>query len=146
MSFRAAPAKNPGSFRWRPAAPSPPLQADPCTTGLPFFPTSDATLNTGVFKPKSYSSVWLFVTRKKAPNQPRYVDYLSGKTLHWQGQTSGKSDQMIIDHKTRDLELLLFYREEPKQYSDSGFRYLGPVEYVSHSPGHPSSFKLRLKG
>ena len=110
------------------------------------FPTSDATLNTGVFKPKSYSSVWLFVTRKKAPNQPKYVDYLSGKTLHWQGQTSGKSDQMIIDHKTRDLELLLFYREEPKQYSDSGFRYLGPVEYMSHSPGHPSSFKLRLKG
>ena len=30
------------------------------------FPTSDATLNTGVFRPKNYSSVWLFVTRKKA--------------------------------------------------------------------------------
>ena len=108
------------------------------------FPTSDATLNTGVFKPKNYSSVWLFVTRKKAPNQPKYVDYLAGRTLHWQGQTSGKSDQMLIEHKNRDLELLLFYREEPKQYSDSGFRYLGPVEYASHNPGHPSSFTLRL--
>jgi Domain of unknown function (DUF3427) len=110
------------------------------------FPTSDATLNTGVFKPKNYFSVWLFVTRKKAPNQPKYVDYLSGKTLHWQGQTSGKSDQMIIEHKNRDLELLLFYREEPKQYANSGFRYLGSVEYMSHNPGHPSSFKLRIKG
>ena len=110
------------------------------------FPTSDATLNTGVFRPKNYSSVWLFVTRKKAPNQPKYVDYLSGETLHWQGQTSGKSDQMIIEHRNRDLELLLFYREEPKQYANSGFRYLGPVEYMSHNPGHPSNFKLRLKG
>jgi hypothetical protein len=110
------------------------------------FPTSDATLNTGVFRPKNHSSVWLFVTRKKAANQPKYADQLAGKTLHWQGQTSGKSDLMIVEHKNRDLELLLFYREEPKQYSDSGFRYFGPVEYVSHNPGHPSSFKLRLKG
>jgi hypothetical protein len=108
------------------------------------FPTSDATLNTGVFKPKNYSSVWLFVTRKKAANQPKYVDYLAGTKLHWQGQTSGKSDQMIIEHKKRDLELLLFYREEPTQYSDSAFRYLGPVEYASHNPGHPSSFTLYL--
>jgi putative restriction endonuclease len=108
------------------------------------FPTSDATLNTGVFRPKNYSSVWLFVTRKKAPNQTKYVDYLSGKSLHSQGQISGKSDQVIIEQKNRDLELLLFYREEPKQYADSGFRYLGPVEYVTHNPGHPSSFILRL--
>jgi putative restriction endonuclease len=109
------------------------------------FPTSDATLNTGVFRPKNYSSVWLFVTRTKAPNQPKYVDCLSGETLHWQGQTSGKSDLMIIEHRDRDLELLLFYREEPKQYANSGFRYLGPVEYKSHNPRHPSSFTLRLK-
>jgi hypothetical protein len=75
------------------------------------FPTSDATLNTGVFRPKNYSSVWLFVTCKKAANQPKYVDYLVGNTLHWQGQASAKSDQIIIEHKNRDLELLLFYRD-----------------------------------
>jgi hypothetical protein len=28
------------------------------------FHITDATLNTGVFKPKNHSSVWLFVTRK----------------------------------------------------------------------------------
>lgn len=108
------------------------------------FHITDATLNTGVFKPKNHSSVWLFVTSKKAANQPKYVDLLTGKTLHWQGQASGKSDLMIVEHKARDLELLLFYREEPKQYADSGFRYLGPVEYVSHNPGHPSTFTLHL--
>jgi putative restriction endonuclease len=108
------------------------------------FKVTDATLNTGVFKPKNHSSVWLFVTSKKAANQPKYVDLLTGNRLQWQGQTSGKSDLMIVEHKARDLELLLFYRQEPKQYADSGFRYLGPVEYVSHNPGHPSTFTLRL--
>jgi putative restriction endonuclease len=108
------------------------------------FHITDATLNTGVFKPKNHSSVWLFVTSKKAANQPKYVDLMTGNKLQWQGQTSGKSDLMIIEHKARDLELLLFYREEPKQYADSGSRYLGPVEYVSHNPGHPSTFTLHL--
>ena len=108
------------------------------------FHITDATLNTGVFKPKNHSSVWLFVTSKKAANQPKYVDLMTGNKLQWQGQTSGKSDLMIIEHKARDLELLLFYREEPKQYADSGSRYLGPVEYVSHNPGHPSTFTLNL--
>jgi putative restriction endonuclease len=109
------------------------------------FHITDATLNTGVFKPKNFSSVWLFVTRKKAANQPKYIDSLTGDTLHWQGQASGKSDLMIIEHNRRDLELLLFYREEPKQYADSGFRYLGEIEYVAHKAGHPTSFTLRLK-
>jgi len=109
------------------------------------FHITDATLNTGVFKPKNFSSVWLFVTRKKAANQPKYIDYLSADTLHWQGQASGKSDLMIIEHKDRDLELLLFYRDSPKQYADAGFRYAGEVEYVAHKGGHPTSFTLRLK-
>jgi hypothetical protein len=32
---------------------------------------------------------------------------------------------MILEHVSRNLEVLLFYREAPKQYRDSGFRYLG---------------------
>ena len=101
-------------------------------------------LKTGVFKSKRFSSVWLFVTKRKAANQTKYVDFLSGDSLHWQGQASGKSDSLIIEHQKRGLELLLFYRDEPKQYADSGFRYLGPVEYVDHKPGSPTSFTLRL--
>jgi putative restriction endonuclease len=91
------------------------------------FSITDATLNTGVFKPKKFSSVWLFVTRKKAANQPKYIDSLTGDKLHWQGQASGKSDLIIIEHTSRGLELLLFYRNEPKQFADSGSRYHGPV-------------------
>ena len=109
------------------------------------FRFTDATpLKTGVFKSKRFSSVWLFVTKRKAANQTKYVDLLSGDTLHWQGQASGKSDLLIIEHQKRGLELLLFYRDEPKQYADSGFRYLGPVEHVDHKAGRPTSFTLRL--
>lgn len=110
------------------------------------FRTKDATLNTGVFKPKNYSSIWLFVTRKKATNQPKYVDHLVGDTLHWQGQASGKSDSLIVEHKQRELELLLFYRDESKQFPDSGFRYEGRFEYVEHKAGRPTSFILRREG
>jgi putative restriction endonuclease len=110
------------------------------------FRFSDPTpLKTGVFKSKRFASVWLFVTKRKAANQTKYVDFLSGDSLHWQGQASGKSDLLIIEHQKRGLELLLFYRDEPKQYADSGFRYLGPVEYVDHKPDSPTSFILRLK-
>jgi len=43
------------------------------------------------------------------------------------------------------LELLLFHRDEPKQYAESGFRYFGEVEYVTHKADHPTSFTLCLK-
>lgn len=85
------------------------------------FQITDATLNTGVFKPKNHSSVWLFVTRKKAANQPKYVDYVEGNTLHWQGQSSGKSDLMIIEHKDRDLELLLSIVTNPNNTRTQDF-------------------------
>ncbi len=103
------------------------------------FKISDATLQTGVFQPKGHSSVWLFVTRKKPKNRTQYIDSLVGDVLHWQGQTSGRTDQLIIDHDNRGLELLVFYREE----SRAPFRYEGVFEYAEHSGGHPTSFKLQ---
>jgi putative restriction endonuclease len=103
------------------------------------FSISDATINTGVFQPKGHSSVWLFVTEKKQANRTQYTDRLAGDILHWQGQSSGRSDQLIIDHNDRGLELLVFYREK----SDSPFRYEGIFEYAEHSGAKPTSFKLR---
>lgn len=103
------------------------------------FAITDATLKNGVFRPKAFSSVWLFVTRNKPANRPQYVDQLSGAELHWQGQTAGRSDGMIIEHKARGLELLVFYRVD----ADEPFRYEGIFEYVEHSGAHPTNFKLR---
>jgi hypothetical protein len=103
------------------------------------FQITDATLKNGVFRPKGYSSVWLFVTRNKPANRPQYVDQLAGDELHWQGQKAGRSDQLIIEHKARGLELLVFYRID----ADKPFQYEGIFEYVQHSGAHPTNFKLR---
>jgi hypothetical protein len=103
------------------------------------FQIADATLKNGVFKPKAHSSVWLFVTRNKPANRTQYVDTLAGDELHWQGQAAGRSDKMIIEHKARGLELLVFYRNN----ADEPFRYEGTFEYVEHGGAHPTNFKLR---
>jgi hypothetical protein len=107
------------------------------------FAIGDATINTGVFRPKGHASVWLFVTRNKPPSRPQYQDRLVGDTLYWQGQTSGRTDRLIIDHKVDGLELLVFYREDPDRYAEAGFRYEGIFEYVQHTGSHPTSFVLR---
>ena len=109
------------------------------------FQITDATINTGVFRPKGTSSVWLFVTEKKTSDRTPYRDHLEGETLHWQGQTSGRTDAWIIDHRASELELLVFFRKQKYEHSGAGFRYLGPFAYVSHSGANPISFVLRAE-
>lgn len=107
------------------------------------FSIVDATIRTGVFRPKGHDSVWLFVTQHKDPSRTQYRDLLEGDILYWDGQTSGRTDALIIEHAARGLELLLFYRKTKDQYPDYGFCYEGPFEYVSHSGAHPAHFVLR---
>lgn len=106
------------------------------------FEITDATLNTGVFRPKGAASVWLFVTREKTADRTQYHDRLEGDTLYWQGQTSGRTDDMIIEHQARQLEILVFFRERKYEHPGAGFRYLGPFAYVSHAGSGPASFVL----
>lgn len=110
------------------------------------FKIVDATIRTGVFRPKGFDSVWLFVTAKKTLDQTQYADFLDGNLLHWDGQTSGRSDPTIIDHRRNGIELLLFYREAKDKYPNFGFRYEGPFEYVSHKGAGPAHFKLKRVG
>lgn len=107
------------------------------------FSITDATLNTGVFRPKDTSSVWLFITEEKTSDRTQYRDRLEGETLYWQGQTSGRTDALIIEHQPRDLELLVFFRKRKYEHPGAGFRYLGSFAYVSHSGSSPTSFVLR---
>ena len=107
------------------------------------FQISDATLNTGVFQPKGYDSIWLFVTEKKTADRTQYVDMLTGDTLAWDGQTSGRTDAKIINHVKEGNEILIFYRKEKYEFSNAGFKYLGEFEYESHIKASPSHFKLR---
>jgi len=110
---------------------------------MEIFDIKDATIRTGVFSPKGHDSVWLFVTEQKTPDRTQYIDHLDGDTLHWQGQTEGRTDHLITGHRRDGSELLLFYRRRKNEYPGYGFRYEGVFEYVSHRGSHPTSFVLR---
>ncbi len=107
------------------------------------FAITDATINTGIFQPPEHDSIWLFVTEKKTPDRTQYEDRLDGDLLQWDGQTSGRKDDLIIRHQDRGLEILVFYRHEKYEFADAGFRYEGPFEYVSHQGSNPAHFILR---
>ncbi|MDZ5741126.1 HNH endonuclease [Pseudomonas asiatica] len=106
------------------------------------FDIKDATLNTGIFRPKGYDSVWLFITEHKTSDRTQYVDALLGDTLHMQGQRMGRTDALISDHRQRGLELLLFYRKAKYEYPHAGFKYEGIFTYQRHSGSTPTSFVL----
>ena len=106
------------------------------------FNISDSTINTGVFRPKGSRSIWLFVTEEKGVGITPYYDKLEGDVLQWQGQLSGRTDQLVIEHEATGHELLVFHRRSNKEFSASGFRYLGPFHYKSHSGTLPTSFVL----
>lgn len=107
------------------------------------FGIRDASLNTGVFKPKFDDSIWLFITEKKTEDQTQYSDLLDGDYLAWDGQMSGRSDKLIRNHKSNNLDLLVFYRKKKRQFNDSAFIYEGPFEYVAHEGSNPTHFTLR---
>ena len=109
------------------------------------FEIRDSTINTGIFRPKGTSSVWLFITDKKTSDRTPYINRLKGNILYCQGQKLGRKDGMIIDHEARGLELLVFFRKSKDEYSGAGFRYLGPFVYLKHEGRKPTSFVLRRK-
>jgi putative restriction endonuclease len=107
------------------------------------FEITDATIKTGVFRPKGYDSIWLFVTEKKTPDRTQYVDLLNGDMLEWQGQTEGRTDGLIIEHEARGLEILVFYRKNKGEHPGAGFRYEGRFRSISHAGAHPTRFALQ---
>ena len=107
------------------------------------FGINDATLNTGLFQPSGYSSLWIFLTEQKTSDRTPYEDRLDGDTLYFQGQTQGRKDDLIINHEEQGRELLVFYRKAKYEYTGARFRYEGPFRYLSHKGDRPSSFVLR---
>lgn len=103
---------------------------------------NDATINTGIFQPRGYDSILLFVTEKKGADRTQYVDHLDGDRLCWQGQTAGRKDAAIMTHEQQRIELLVFYRSARDEHPGSGFRYEGRFRYCSHSAGQPTNFVL----
>jgi len=84
------------------------------------FNIKDATINTGVFRPAGYRSIWLFVTEKKPKDLEHLQDRLEGDTLYWDGQPAGHTDKLISDHEAEGYELLVFYRKHKTERRKSG--------------------------
>lgn len=97
------------------------------------FNISDASINNGIFKPKEFSSVWLFVTENKTPDRVQYNDYFDGDTLRFEGQLKKKTDHLLIEHLNDGNEIIVFYRKKKDEYPNYGFKYLGKFCYSSHS-------------
>jgi len=103
------------------------------------FDIEDETIKTGIFKPKGHSSIWLFITKG---SHPEYDDDIIGAQLKFSGQVAHKSDNSIIQHYDKDLELIVFYRD----VSHGPFTYCGRAQYVAHEERtrKPTQFTGRL--
>ncbi|RMO17789.1 hypothetical protein ALQ47_01388 [Pseudomonas cichorii] len=106
------------------------------------FQITTFSLNTGIFKPKSLDSVWLFITDKKTPDRTQYNNFLNGNVLHMDGQTFGRTDYLLKEHAERGLELLLFYRKKKHEHPGYGFIFEGRFLYQSHEGSGPTKFTL----
>jgi 5-methylcytosine-specific restriction protein A len=107
------------------------------------FHITDATLNTGVFRPSGYQSIWLFVTEQQTNDRPQLHDRLAGDILYWDGQQQGRTDKLVIEHNANGCELLVFYRKNRNEFPNYGFKYEGAFQYVNHSGSHPTHFILQ---
>jgi hypothetical protein len=107
------------------------------------FTITDQTLYTGIFRPANTDSLWIFVTERKSGDMTEYSDFLDGDTLYWDGQTSGRKDQSVIEHERHGLELLVFYRAKKQAFPGTGFRYEGRFRYVAHTGANPTRFTLQ---
>jgi 5-methylcytosine-specific restriction protein A len=106
--------------------------------------TKDASIRNGVFRPSGRDFVLLFVTENKTRDRTPYNDALNDDILFWDGQNSGRTDRLIIDHTTLGLQLLLMYRSARKARPDYSFVYLGRLAYIKHEGAKPAHFQLKL--
>jgi putative restriction endonuclease len=107
------------------------------------FAITDATIKNGIFRPRGHDSVWLFVTEDKTPDMTQYKDELNAEELHFDGQSAGLTDKLLIEHEGRGCEVILFYRRSKNEHPGAGFRYEGPFRYVDHSGIRPAHFRFQ---
>lgn len=105
--------------------------------------TTDSTIGTEVFRPSGYNSVWIFITEQGIPSPGKNTEK---GLLTWSSQLSRHSAQLIINHESRGLELLIFYRESAARIPGLGFQYRGRFEYQSHTDTSPATFTFARSG
>lgn len=105
------------------------------------FSITDSNIYNGIFHLQTHNSIWLFVEEKAITGVIPY-NLLSGDLLLWQGQNAGRTDKLVINHERDGREVLVFYKRKKNEYPNSGLRYEGSFNYVTHSGNLPASFVL----
>lgn len=72
---------------------------------------SHHAISRGVVTPQGTKIIILFVTKVKQETLTQYEDFLSGDLLYWEGEEKHGTDKRIVDAKTNDDEIHLFYRD-----------------------------------
>lgn len=108
--------------------------------------SKDATIFTGIFRPDGHDSIWLFITEAMTKDRTQYKNRLCGDDLEIDGQLAGRKDKLLIEHQSNSLEVIVFYRNNKKEFPGAGFRYEGRFRYVRHEGTRPAHFYFRRIG
>lgn len=99
-------------------------------------------IDRGVITPAGTRYIVLFVTKIKERSSTQYNDYIDGEFLFWEGEKEHVADRRIIDAKSKQDEIHLFYRD----IHHTPFVYFGKVTLFEHElkANLPSKFVFKI--
>nr|WP_283103201.1 HNH endonuclease [Shewanella chilikensis] len=85
----------------------------------------------------------MFVTKQKQEALTQYNDYLDGDLLHWEGEKKHSSDTRVINARSANDEIHLFYRD----IHHTPFVYYGQIHLKEHRllSSSPSQFVFSIR-
>ncbi|MDX6914400.1 HNH endonuclease [Pectobacterium carotovorum] len=86
-------------------------------------------ISKGVVTPSEGNCIILFVTKEKQATLTQYNDFLDEGLLHWEGEKKHSSDNRIINAKSMNDRIYLFYRER----HHSPFIYYGEISLKKYN-------------
>ncbi len=99
-------------------------------------------ISRGVVTPSGTKFIILFVTKQKQEALTQYNDYLDGDLLHWEGEEKHSSDTRVINARSANDEIHLFYRD----IHHTPFVYYGQIHLKEHRllSSSPSQFVFAI--
>ncbi|MCL1152576.1 HNH endonuclease [Shewanella chilikensis] len=100
-------------------------------------------ISRGVVTPSGTKFIILFVTKQKQEALTQYNDYLDGDLLHWEGEKKHSSDTRVINARSANDEIHLFYRD----IHHTPFVYYGQIHLKEHRllSSSPSQFVFSIR-
>ncbi len=99
-------------------------------------------ISRGVVTPSGTNFIILFVTKQKQEALTQYNDYKDGDLLHWEGEEKHSSDTRVLNARSANDEIHLFYRD----IHHTPFVYYGQIHLKEHRllSSSPSQFVFSI--